>query len=215
MAECKTNKDTEQNKAEVALSECPARPQTTAETIGTEADGKNEKKSEYGKFRNPEELLRAYGELEREFTRRSQKLAELEKTGQRTQYSPDEEEWKAAVDGFFDALPSARGFAKEIAAELIAHPELKQDSNCLNNALTRVLLSKWKSPRELITDGQFLKEYVLSSDSVKQAVINEYLQNLREGKPPLALRGGGQALVTPMSKPKSIEEAGKLFLKNN
>lgn len=171
-----------------------------------------ESKSKYGKFKNPQELLKAYGELEKEFTRRSQRLKELE-DGMAPFKS--EKEWRGAVDKFFKETPSARAFAKEIAGEIIAHPELKQSRNCFNIALTHVLIDKFRTPEQLMSDGQFLKEYVLSSPVVKNAVIAEYLGSLRDGQPPHTMANGGMQIVAPAKRPGTIEEAGLMFLKNN
>ncbi len=169
------------------------------------------KKQSFGKFKNPEQLLKAYEELEKEFTRRSQKLAQYESGSVQV----SEEEWKNQVDKFFDTTPSARPFARDIALEIMSHPELKQDKNCLSVALTRVLIDKFRTPSQLMQDGQFLKEYVLSSSKVKDMVIADYLDSLQKGKPPVSLGVGGLQCVAPSLKPKSIQEAGAMFLKNN
>lgn len=180
-----------------------------------EVEGEDEKdnKQSFGKFKNPQELLRAYGELEREFTKKSQRLKQLEREAQEP--FSTEEEWKEAVDNFFEKTPSAKAFAKDIANEILSKPELKKDKNCLDIALTRVLIGKFKTPEELMSDGQFLDNYVLCSDRVKDAIIAKYLDEVREGQPPKTLSSGGLQCVAPNRKPKTIEEAGAMFLKNN
>ena len=165
-----------------------------------------------GKFKNPQELLRAYGELEKEFTRRSQRLKELE-SGKKSLMS--EEAWKGAVDKFFKEIPSAKAFAKDIANEIMKNPSLREDENCLNVALMRVLTDKFRTPEQLMADGQFLNDYVFSSERVRDAIIANYLDGVRQGVPPYTLHGGGMQCVAPKVKPKTIEEAGSMFLKNN
>lgn len=59
-----------------------------------------QKQQNLGKFKNPQELLRAYGELEKEFTRKSQKLKELE-SGVDKNEEMNEQKWKEAADKFF------------------------------------------------------------------------------------------------------------------
>lgn len=169
------------------------------------------------KFKNPEELLRAYSELEKEFTRRSQRLAKLEnELAQKSVTSPhSEEEWKQTVDKFFERTPAAKPFAGEIAREILADEELKSRSDCLDTALTRVLLKRYRAPDELLSDGQFLKEHVLKSDAVKRSVIEDYIRGLREGVPPVVMSDGGEIAVAPRNKPRTLEEAGRLFAKNN
>lgn len=187
--------------------------------VQNEKDVKDEKEDkettnrEIGKFKNPEELLRAYGLLEKEFTKKSQRLKELENAMQ-TPFKK-EEDWKEAVDKFFERTPSAKPFAKDIAKILIDNPDLRQDKNCLDVALVSVLSEKFKTPEQLLSDGQFLNDYVLCSDTVKQAVIEKYLGEMRKGMPPAIMSRGGLQCVAPDTKPKTIEEAGALFLKNN
>lgn len=181
------------------------------------ADAANDEeinKHKLGKFRNPQELLRAYGELEKEFTRRSQRLKELENGINRKQPRSDEE-WKSEVDKFFSEIPTARAFAKDIANQLLENPQLRQEENCLKSALLNVLADKFRTPEQLMEDGQFLNDYVLRSDKVKDAIISQYLSDMRTGLPPHTLSNGGLQCVAPAAKPKTIEEAGFMFLKNN
>ena len=181
--------------------------------VKDEKEDKETTNREIGKFKNPEELLRAYGMLEKEFTKKSQRLKELENAMQ-TPFKK-EEDWKEAVDKFFERTPSAKPFAKDIAKILIDNPDLRQDKNCLDVALVSVLSEKFKTPEELLSDGQFLNDYVLCSDTVKQAVIEKYLGEMRKGMPPTIMSRGGLQCIAPDTKPKTIEEAGALFLKNN
>ncbi len=177
---------------------------------GNENEQKTDAQSCF-KFKNPEELLKAYRELEKEFTRRSQRLAQLENGGEIKERS--EEEWKQKVEEFFNKTPTAKPFAKDIAKELIAHPELKSRDGCLDTALTRVLVEKYRSPEQLLLDGEFLNKYVLSSPTVKKAVVESYLRDLEAGIPPVVLCDGGEINIAHSSKPKTVSEAGALFYK--
>lgn len=179
----------------------------------TENEGENkEQKQNFGKFKNPSELYKAYRELEREFTKRSQKLKQLE--SEQGGFA-SEEQWREAVDKFFNETPSAKSFAKEIACKIMEEPQLKNDRNCLSVALTRVLLDKFKSPEELMQDGQFLEKYVFGSKDVKDRIVSEYLSSVRNGQPPIILVENGTQCVAPSLKPRTIQEAGMMFLKNN
>lgn len=175
-------------------------------------DIKEEQQQSFGKFKNPTELYKAYCELEREFTKRSQKLKQLE--SEQGGFA-SEEQWHAAVDKFFNETPSAKNFAKDIACKIMEEPELKNDKNCLSVALTRVLLDKFKSPEELIHDGQFLEKYVFGSEDIKDRIVKEYLSGVRSGQPPIMMVDGGTQCVAPSLKPRTIQEAGMMFLKNN
>ncbi len=168
--------------------------------------------SELGKFKNPQELLKAYRELEKEFTRRSQRLKELENASKPYE---GEEEWRQATDKFFQKTPSARALARDIAGEIASDPTLKQSRDCFDKALLRVLARSYKTPEQLMDDGQFLKKYVLGSEKVKKAVIEAYLKDLDGAVPPLTLPGGGQSPAAPSKKPRTVREAGKMLLSEN
>lgn len=182
--------------------------QKTEETAEKEIDQKPS-----SKFKSVEELEKAYNELEKEFTRRCQKLAKYEKEMGQSTETP--KEWKAKVDKFFDETPDAKQFAREIAGEISKDTSLRSRSDCLEVALTRVLLSRYRAPKDLATDEEFLKEHILGSDFVKKAVIDGYMKDLRAGKPPVLITKAGQNTVAPRSKPQSIQEAGRLFQQNN
>lgn len=186
-----------------------------SDDVDKQADTKNNDetiKTEYGKFKNPQELLKAYNELEKEFTRRSQKLKEYESSSQAYK---SEAEWKVAVDKFFKRTPSAKAYAREIAKVIVNEPELRQDRACLDIAFNKVLLDSYRSPAELMEDGQFLDKYVYGSEKIRNKVIADYLSSIAEGKPPRTIGSDGMQCVAPSLRPRTIEEAGFMFLKDN
>lgn len=185
----------------------------TTNDIDTDFDGKINDNN-LGKFKNPEELLKAYNELEKEFTRRSQKLKELQKMDSEKQ-STSKESWQEKVDKFFAKTPSAKAFAKDIAQKLLDNPSLKDSDDCLNVALNQVLLDNFRTPDEMLNDGQFLDTYVFSSKKIRDRIIADYLDDVRAITPPTTLMSGGVNVIAPSSRPRSIQEAGELFLKNN
>ena len=110
----------------------------------------------YGKFKSAEALLEAYLNLEAEFTRRSQKLKELEESK---------------------------------ASEA---PSFKCDDS-----------------------GELLSA-VLSNQSVREAVVEDYLKSVQASRS-VPLMVGGVPCSAPRNVPKSVKEAGTLakqFLKN-
>ena len=204
-----------QDEAPVAQIEIKTQTNKTAQGDTAESADKQDKKQSFGKFKNPEELLKAYQELEKEFTKKSQKLSKLEALADGESQVFDDESFKVAADKFFENTPSAKPFAKDIALKIIEKPELKKDKNCLSVALMQVLIDKFRTPEQLMQDGQFLNDYVLSSSKVKDAIIGAYLKDIRDGQPPATLSGDGLQCVAPSKKIRSIEEAGRMFLKNN
>ena len=204
-----------QDEVPVAQIEIKTQTNKTAQGNSAESADKQDKKQSFGKFKNPEELLKAYQELEKEFTKKSQKLSKLEALADGENQVFDDESFKVAADKFFENTPSAKPFAKDIALKIIENPELKKDKNCLSVALMQVLIDQFRTPEQLMQDGQFLNDYVLSSSKVKDAIIGAYLKDIRDGQPPATLSGDGLQCVAPSKKIRSIEEAGRMFLKNN
>ena len=131
--------------------------QATADTAEAE---KNTAATELGKFESVSALLAAYKNLEAEFTRRSQRLKELEE-GNKAHEEPER------------GVPSRESY-----------------------------------------DGVNTVEKL--DESVKNAVIEEYLKTVASGKS-VPLIVGGVSSAAPRFAPKTVKEAGALaekFLKN-
>ncbi len=191
----------------------PAKQEDKQPILQNEEQNKTQEqtKTSYGKFKDPQELIKAYGELEREFTKKSQRLKELENS---LRPFESEQEWKEATDKFFERTPSAVPLRKEIAREILFDPALRKDRDCFDKALVRVLAKNFKTPEQLMSDGQFLKDYVLASSEVKDAVISGYLADIASSQPPRTVGGGGNQCVAPARRPVTVEEAGRMFLKD-
>lgn len=163
--------------------------QATADTA--EAEVKEETAPELGKFKDVKTLMKAYSDLEAEFTRRSQRLKELEKENKA---KPDPDEAKGAPSRA-DGLPQ---------------PPSRADGSLPSSSRADGSLP---SPSQ--TDDERIAE-ALSDKKVRDAVIGDYLKGLAENKIPLI--AGGGAVTAPRNTPKSVKEAGKLaqqFLKSN
>lgn len=168
------------------------------------------------KFKNPQELEKAYKELEKEFTRRSQMLAKLkDEMEKKDAETTVEKDWEQIVDKFFTETPAAKPFAKDIAVEISISPELKDGDDPLGKALTRVMLKKFRTPEDFANDGEFLNDYILPSPTVQKAVIEKYMQDLQTGKSPVLMTDNGISPLAPSKRPRTLEEAGAMFAKNN
>lgn len=149
--------------------------QGTAEAAGA-GDSREEAATDLGKFQSVGALLTAYKSLEAEFTRRSQRLKELEEGNKtRTKAAPSPE---SGTDGGAEiAVTESGGKAAEV------------------------------TPAGNIN---------MLGESVKNAVIEEYLRTVASGKS-VPLIVGGVSSAAPKQAPKTVKEAGalvKTFLKN-
>lgn len=126
--------------------------QTELEEVKSEVNT-NETVS-YGKFKDADALYKAYNALESEFTKRCQKIKELEGKIERV----DKQE-ERSLDGISqESVPTE----KEISVE------------------------------------------------EENEVIQKYLKALISSKPKAVMIKGGESVVTPVKRPKTIAEAGNL-----
>lgn len=165
------------------------------------ADDKKEETS-YGKFNSAEELLKAYSALESEFTKRSQKLKELENLR-----STDAQ--KTGVKTLMEKYPVAERFAEELNEEIAKTAGAEKG---YEGALLNVLSRKIKTADEMARDEKVISR-VLSDEENKEYIINGYIERIRENSSFKSLPKGGAIPVAPVYRPRSIREAGEIAKK--
>lgn len=168
-------------------------------------EGEKSGSASFGKFRTGEELLQAYNSLESEFTRRSQRIKELEtKLGK----TLENEKWDSRVSELKKRYPVADGLDGAIAEYVGAHKELIESDNCLEKALLGVLAERF-SPNSApegnpgkVGEGQ---------NAYKNRIIAEYLEGVSKSAPPSVETGGEIPVVLPV-RPSTVREASKVAL---
>lgn len=183
--------------------------------------------SPYGKFKNATSLLSAYNNLQAEFTRKSQKLAEFEKHGNpskennasQPQISASENGefqpmyksngWKKQVSDFLEKNPDAKAEVKAISKILLENKEIACNKDCLNLAYKLTLANKYVKPALLANDEEFLGKYIVNNSRAKELIINEYIKSLKtRPTAPTTISGQAQSLSpTKPHKITSLEEA--------
>lgn len=163
----------------------------------------------FGKFKDKEELLKAYESLEKEFTKRSQKLKAMEKTVAENAARPD---WEKRVEGFLEKYPVARAFLPELSREVSENSALLANENCLEIALLNTLSKSWKSPADYAKDKEFLLKAVKDDSAVRDAVIAEYIGGLFGKNAPKTISLGGASPINAPKRPTSIEDAGAMAM---
>lgn len=202
-------------------------PETSNFTLDVEEqqiEQKVEEGSPIGKFKSVEALMNAYQNLEKEFTQKCQKVKELtEKLDAKDnmeQSIPEYQQdgWDEKVKNFFASHPMAKNYVAEISEELSTNESLAKASNSLESALTKVLAKKFVPYETLIEDEDFLEKYIYQNKHVSEKIIEKYLDGLQTEKalPLISSRGAG-TVSSPIKKPKTITDAGKMveaYLKN-
>ena len=159
-----------------------------------------------GKFKDQENLQKAYENLQKEFTKKCQILAETQRKlgdiSNAANYRQD----------FIDQNPKATKYI-DILDQLVASDKQKIGNMSYLSAWNKFRQDNFVSKEELSSDQDFLENYILNNQDIKQRVIDEYFENLNINKVPpmIAKQIGSKSVLTKPNKPKSFAEAGELI----
>ncbi len=158
-----------------------------------------------GKFRDVDSLLKAYNSLESEFTRKSQRLAELESE----RVSSEKENARLAdIDRRVDEFVTKFDFAIPFSSAL--KESLAEDENLnLESKAMELIANNYKSAKDYACDSEFLNNYIYSNQDIKDRIIKDYLSNVTQSSP-IKVDNSGSILLTAPKIPTTIKEAGDL-----
>lgn len=177
--------------------------------IGEESKAENGEK--VGKFKNVEALLDAYNNLEKEFTKKSQRLAEFEKDKME-----EEKELESQVDNklktFLSSNGEANSYSEELKKRVLENESLKKMDDPFSYVWAEMIFEKLKGSSE--TDGE-VANYVLGNEKLKNIVLEKYVNQLTENKSPIKISSAGKRVATSTAtqKPQNLKDA-KDYLKN-
>ncbi|MBQ8197197.1 MAG: hypothetical protein IJZ73_03965 [Clostridia bacterium] len=166
-----------------------------AQAVPTEDNlGANESEVSLGKFKDAKALLSAYNSLQAEFTKRCQRVKELEGM-------------MAKIDKV------EKPVSEDKAREESNQPNLNETENIGKNSNGESSTPKPASIGEIlnsIPSG--------TTDKLKEQVLKDYLKSVIEGKPQAIIMDGlGTGLKTLSKRPTTFQEAGNFaveLLKN-
>lgn len=171
------------------------------------------------KFKDVQSLQEAYVNLQSEFTRKCQRLSEVEKDNCRLKSEQnnlqpfyEKPEWDEYVKQFLANNSTAQNYASEIMEILTKDKVLASMPNSLELAFDRVKASKYKSESELASDPNFIDKYIINNEKIKQKIINDYLDVIKQNKSPQLINSTrtGSVGLTPFNRPTSLSEAKML-----
>ena len=177
--------------------------------VGEESKAENGEK--VGKFKNVEALLEAYNNLEKEFTKKSQRLAEFEKDKME-----EEKELESQVDNklktFLSSNGEANSYSEELKKRVLENESLKKMDDPFSYVWAEMIFEKLKGSSE--TDGE-VANYVLGNEKLKNIVLEKYVNQLTENKSPIKISSAGKRVATSTAtqKPQNLKDA-KDYLKN-
>ena len=165
-----------------------------------------------GKFKDQQSLLEAYNNLQAEFTRKCQKLSQLEKEMSKPSVPVYQtKEWQQKVSDFLSTHVEAKQFASEISQKIIENPNIYSGDNALNLAYAEIISKKYRPESELINDDKFVNDYVINNEQIKKKVLQDYINGLRSNKlPPIQTSHSGKYTFPSPKVANSLSEAKKL-----
>lgn len=149
--------------------------------------------TDLGKFKDVNALLEAYGALQAEFTRRSQRLRALEKEAEN---SAVEEDPSKAKERYVAPQAQSEGAGNAQAPAISTAPQPADAETYVKKAAY--------SEEELYAEAT-------KNEGVRLKIIGEYLSSLKKGDAPVSRGGAGMPAVSPV-KAKSLEDAANMAL---
>lgn len=160
-----------------------------------------------GKFKDAESLLKAYNSLQTEFTKKSQRLSELENS--KTEFTKEEKINQALME-LTQNYDIAQKFSGEIklAMKDIDATDYRQ---LVKEELLKNLQQSYKSAQDYVADEEFLKNYVYNNTYIRDNIIRDYLANLTNTSPVKVVSNISSSIpISPPNTPSTIQEAGRL-----
>lgn len=184
----------------------PAEALNQADESVESAAGSSNENGGLGKFKTPEALYQAYKALEAEFTRKSQRLSELEKD--KTEKATVDEK---RVDDELSLFLSKRSEASPYADKLKNKSMQEGGRVDFEDMLAAILLENLETGASKL-DNPIITKYVFQDEELKNHVIENYMKELKTGMPPFVISGDKGEKVTGQkpATPASLAEAKKL-----
>ena len=159
-----------------------------------------------GKFKDAQSLLKAYNNLEAEFTKKSQRLSMLESENEKTQLELTKKaEIDKRIEEFVTKFEAIKPFSSALKETLSNH-----ETASLEEEAVKLLANSYKSANDYATDAEFLNNYIFNNQEIKDKIVKEYLNNVTQNSP---IKVGGSASsisLTPPKIPTTIQEAGRM-----
>ena len=172
------------------------------EEIGRDTDGS------IGKFRDSAALLEAYNNLQSEFTKKCQTLADLKK---KSEEGVQVEDLNQKLHNFLQTHPEAAEF-KDRLTQQISDDKSEEDSNPFERAWGKIVMQNYKTPQNLAGDQNFLEQFIFNNSEIKDKILNDYFDQLNFTPSPklISSHAGSASSITPKSAAKNVLEAGKM-----
>lgn len=180
----------------------------SGETIDKSADSLTGSSQEngVGKFKSAEALLEAYKALEAEFTRKSQRLSELEKEKAQSA-TVNEQKVEDELNSFLSKNSEAVPYAEQLKARSLAEGGRVDFENIFASVAVANLAGGGSK-----LDNPIIKKYVVQDDELRNYVLEKYMKDLKNNQPPYLISGDKGEKVTEQKPvtPSSLADAKRM-----
>lgn len=205
----------EQKAGEIEQVICSEPMVDTSHTAVAEEGLGEMESSKFGKFNSLENLLSAYNSLESEFTRRCQKVKELERENEKLKVADkpktesDSQSVSKGKKAFKDYYPEAEDFASKLYE--IAAKSNDEAEGFLERAYVSYLKNQIIEKEKYFSSKEYLASKIDDNLDIKDGIIREYLKSVNDSKPQTRhYLGNGESVIAPPSRPKTLTEANKI-----
>lgn len=163
-------------------------------------------KENLGKFKDAESLLQAYNNLESEFTKKSQRLAQLEDEKDLREIEIIKKaDIEQRVEDYANKFELVRPFKENLKTILTEN----ENAN-LEDEILRLISNNYNNAEGFMHDEDFLNNYIYSNQEIKDKIIKEYISKITQNSPIKVESGMSNIPLTPPRVPTTIREAGNL-----
>lgn len=174
-------------------------------------ESKVENDAMVGKFKNVEALLDAYNNLEKEFTKKSQRLADFEKDKMEEEKEINEK-LDEKLRSFLSTNGEANSYSEILKKRVEENEGLKKMDDPYSYVWAEILYEKLRGTNE---NSKEVADYVFSNEKLQNAILEKYVNQLTENKSPIKISSSGKRVASGLATqtPSSLSEA-KDYLKN-
>lgn len=115
------------------------------------------------------------------------------------------------VRAFFARYPSCAWLKDKMREEFALDPSLGAQPHCLEIALGRVAGKSYVAPEVLMSEEDFVRDFVMKNERVRARMIEDYLTGIAGNMPPAIIKAHGKMTAVAPTKPASVSEAGRLI----
>ena len=183
------------------------------EQLETEPENtsENSDSSILGRFKDAKTLLEAYNNLQAEFTRKSQRLADIQKNLNENALSSNNDSRENILNDSTD--PDK--YKKEIAEILNTDNDISNLPN-KNQVAFKIIKETERRIAETLNNQEYMDKYIETNQSIKDRIITNYLSTLSDAQhAPKVISGNASNIYfsPSISSPKTLKEAGDIFSK--